>query len=90
MTDPKSGSVGAAGNHSPGFTEGLIMDEYDALFIEENDENMRDVRERKARVSEMYKRFDTDPQLWKESRAILEAEGWKFVDVPASKARGNV
>ena len=66
------------------------MDEYDALFSEENDEIMRDVRERKARVSEMYKRFDTNQQLWKESRAILEAQGWKFVDVPASEARGNM
>ena len=61
------------------------MDAYDELFSE--DEIMRGVRERKAHVSEMYERFNADPRLWDEHLAQLKAEGWKFVEDPASEAR---
>ena len=58
------------------------MDAYDELFNE--DEIMRDVRERKARVSEMYERFGDDPRFWEASRARHEAAGWKYIDTPAN------
>ena len=61
------------------------MDAYDELFSEEHDEIMRDVWERKARVSEMYERFGSDPRFFEEERAKFEAEGWKFVECPASE-----
>ena len=58
------------------------MDAYDELFSE--DEIMRDVRERKARVSEMYERFGDDQRLWDEHHAQLKAAGWKVIEVPAN------
>jgi len=60
------------------------MDAYDELFSEEHDEIMRGVRERKARVSEMYERFNADPRLWEEDLAEIRAAGWKIVEEPTS------
>ena len=63
------------------------MDAYDEFFSEEHDEIMRDLRDRQAEVREMYKRFNADPRLWEDDVAQLKAEGWKFVEGPASEAR---
>ena len=57
-----------------------MMDEianYNGLYYEDDDEIMRDVRIRKAHVSEMCK---NNPRYWEESRARMEAAGWKFID----------
>ena len=60
------------------------MDAYDEIFDEERNEIMRDLRNRQAEVRAMRK---ANPRYWEESRAELEAEGWKFIDSPANQLR---
>jgi predicted Fe-S protein YdhL (DUF1289 family) len=53
------------------------MDAYDEIFDEERNEIMRDLRDRQAEVRALSK---ANPRYWEESRARMEAEGWKFID----------
>ena len=56
----------------------MIMDEYDELVSDENDEIMQDVWKRKAESAEARR---ANPRYGEELRARMEAEGWKFVNL---------
>jgi len=57
------------------------------MLDEEQDEILRDMRNRQAEVRAERERFGDDQQYWAMQRAELEAQGVKFVDEPPADRR---